>query len=541
MTISVQRLISAIFVIAMSASDLVQAQNAAVTIGISVTANRIPISPLIYGISMETSSTDLSTMGAKSNRWGGNDTSRYNWKLNATNFNAGFWFESASYSSTTQGAQVDNLIQQTLAAKAQPMITVPMIEWIANLGANRAPLASFSTAKYGPQCAVLPSFVVAGDGIEPDCVTFVTGNNPSDANVPNTPTTQLAWVQHLVSKWRGAANGGVGYYILDNEPSDWYETQRDVHPVGPHATEANSLVLQFASMIHSADPAAKVVAPEEWGWTALMYSGYDQQYNETHGYCCYPDQVNEMNNMYYYPWLLTQWKAAGHPVDVVSTHYYPSSGEYSDDVSTSMQLLRNRSTRELWDPHYRSESWIGTKIDLIHVLQGWVNTYYYSGTPIGITEYSWGADDYINGATAEADILGIFGVQGVYMANHWMTLASTTPTFKAIQMYTNYDGKGSGFGDVSVKASVPNADNLSAFAAQNSKTGALTVMVISKVLSGSTPITMLLGGFTHTGTAAAYQLTAANAITKLPAVSWSGSKLSTTVPPQSITLFVLPQ
>ena len=49
--------------------------------------------------------------------------------------------------------------------------------------------------------------------------------------------------------------------------------------------------------------------------------------------------------MDYIPWLLSEWKNAGHPVDVLSVHYYPQGGEYGDDVSTNMQLLRNRSTR----------------------------------------------------------------------------------------------------------------------------------------------------------------------------------------------------
>ena len=44
-----------------------------------------------------------------------------------------------------------------------------------------------------------------------------------------------------------------------------------------------------------------------------------------------------------------------------------------------------------------------------------MNTYY-PGTPIGITEYNWGAEDHINGATAQADILGIFGREGLDMA-----------------------------------------------------------------------------------------------------------------------------
>ena len=108
-----------------------------------------------------------------------------------------------------------------------------------------------------------------------------------------------------------------------------------------------------------------------------------------------------------------------------------------------------------------------------------------------------------------------------------------------MKMYRNYDGNRSTFGDTSVQASVPNPDNLAAFAAVRTSDGALTVMVITKVLSGSTPVTMSLANFSGNGTAQAWQLTAANTIARLTDLSYTGS-LSTAVPAQSITLFVLP-
>src|SRR5207244_12550573 len=103
----------------------------------------------------------------------------------------------------------------------------------------------------------------------------------------------------------------------------------------------------------------------------------------------------------------------------------------------------------------------------------------------------------------------------------------------------NYDGAKSSFGDTSVSCAAPNPDNLSAFAALRSLDNALTVMVISKVLSGSTPVTVSLANFSGNGLAQAWQLTSANAITRLADLSYSG-QLSTSVPAQSITLFVLP-
>src|SRR5207244_6865840 len=116
------------------------------------------------------------------------------------------------------------------------------------------------------------------------------------------------------------------------------------------------------------------------------------------------------------------------------SHYYPQGGEFSDDVSTAMQLRRNRSTRSLWDPNYIDETWINDKVQLIPRLRNWANTYYYSGTPIAITEYNWGAEGYMSGATAQADIFGIFGREGLDMATRWTTPDPSTPTYKAMTM-----------------------------------------------------------------------------------------------------------
>jgi hypothetical protein len=327
---------------------------------------------------------------------------------------------------------------------------------------------------------------------------------------------------------------------MDNEASIWFSTHRDVHPVGPHAIEYRDKVLAESAKIKAADPDALVAAPEEWGWEGYFYSGFDQQYAAAHGYKKYPDHRKEQHGMDYIPWLLAEWKASGHPVDVLSVHFYPQGGEYSDDVSTQMQLLRNRSTRQLWDPRYVSESWINAPVYLVPRMKRWITKNYYSGTPVAITEYNWGAEGYINGATTQADIYGIFGREGLDMATRWTVPDSDTPTYKAMQMYRNYDGAGSTFGDTSVSAKVPNPDNLSAFAALRSSDGAMTVVVINKMLSRTLPVSVAIANFAASGSAQVYRLTASNAITQLANISWSNGVLSDQEPPQSITLYVLP-
>jgi PKD repeat protein len=178
-------------------------------------------------------------------------------------------------------------------------------------------------------------------------------------------------------------------------------------------------------------------------------------------------------------------------------------------------------------------------VKLIPRLRSWADTYYFPGTPVGITEYNWGAEAHINGATAQADIYGIFGRENLDMAARWTTPDPSTPTYKAMKMYRNYDGNKSGFGDISVSASAPNPDNVSAFAAQRSAGGTLTLMVISKYLSANTPVSVSLANFSGNGSAQWYQLTSTNVITKLPDVVYSGNTMNISLPPQSINLFVL--
>src|SRR5947208_8548718 len=154
-------------------------------------------------------------------------------------------------------------------------------------------------------------------------------------------------------------------------------------------------------------------------------------------------------------------------------------------------------------------------------MKGWVANNYWSETPVALTEYNWGAEGHINGATTQADIEGIFGQQGLDLATRWTTPDSGTPTYKAMQMYRNYDGQDSMFGDTSISAGVPNPDDLCAFAALRTSDGAMTVMVINKDLSNAASVSITLAHFNQSGTAKVFQLTSSNVIQQLADVSWS--------------------
>ncbi|HTQ49528.1 MAG TPA: glycoside hydrolase family 44 protein [Candidatus Acidoferrales bacterium] len=528
--------------ISLGTNALTAGTNATIAIAVDALANRHSISPLIYGTAFATSN-QLADLNFTMNRSGGNSETRYNWQLNAHNHAADWYFESIDDGNATPGATADAFVANSKNGGAQAMITIPMIGWMPRLGPSRSKLWSYSTNKYGPQTDsdihnAPYNNPDAGNGISITNNTHITWNNPNDANFPTNVAFQQAYVQHLLGQWGSSTNGGVGFYIMDNEESIWFSTQQDVHPVGPTMQEIRDDFFTYASMVKSNDPNALVCGPEEWGWNGYLYSGYDQQNPG------YTDRVAN-GGWDYMPWLLNQIHqhdlGTGYRLlDYFTLHCYPQEGNVGGtDVSPSTELLRNQTTRVFWDTNYVDPSWINQVIMLIPRMKSWVATNY-PGTKIGVTEYNWGAETNINGATAQADVLGIFGREGLDLATRWTVPPTGSPTYNAMKLYRNYDGNKSTFGDTSIRTTVPNPDNLSAFGAVRTSDGALTLMVINKDLNNASPITAGITNINTAGTVQRWQLTSANTINHLANIALTNRVLSDLLPAQSITLYVLP-
>lgn len=530
-----------------AAASVSVVSNAPVTVVVNALGNRHPINPLIYGTAFATSN-ELAALNFTVNRSGGNAETRYNWQLNARNHANDWYFQSLAATSATPGAAANDHIAHSLNGGADAMLTVPMIGWMPKLGPNRGKLASYSIAKYGPQTGNDAQWMPdAGNGISVTNATPITWNNPNDANFLTNASFQAAWLQTVTNRWGPANRGGVRFYCLDNEHTLWHSTHRDVHPVGTTMQEIRDKLIEYATMVKSVDPGALTLGPEEWGWSGYLYSGFDQQWSGAHSNwnpANFPDRATN-GGWDYLPWLLNQLRLREEQtgqrlLDYFTAHIYPQgANEFGDDVATATQLARNRSTRALWDASYVDQSWINAAIRLIPRLKGWVASYY-PGLPVGITEYNWGADNHINGATAQADILGIFGRENLDLATRWTTPAASTPTFKAMQLYRNYDGQRSTFGDLSVAAGGPNPDLVAAFAAVRTRDGALTAMVVNKQLLGLQPLTLSLPNFPAASPAQVWQLTSANAIARLADAPVLAGSVSQSLPAQSVTLFVVP-
>jgi hypothetical protein len=530
------------------------AQNAATTVQVDANANQRAISPNIYGINYG-DAHDIATLNAPLNRWGGNATTRYNWQIDAHSAASDWYFETYSDGSGAASGSADQFVTTTRSAGngAEPLFTIPMIDYLANLGTNRSTLEGFSVKKYGAQAGTDPYNSDAGNGVSKATGNNLTGNNPLDTGVANSAAIQQAWVQHFVNTFGSASTAnGIKYYILDNEPSLWRSTHRDVHPAPLGYDELYNKIVAYSTAIRAADSNAIIAGPEEWGWWAMYYSGVDQ----VGGTGAVGSDYNTHNQTYYYPWLLQQIAAYKQQtgqqlIDVLTVHSYNDGPGDGDD--TTSQLARNKQTRLLWDSNFTDPFWYGDigingrNANYIPTLKAWI-AQYAPGLKLGFTEYNWGDEANLNGATTQADVLGIYGREGVDLATRWTVAkdTNTTPTtyfvtYLASQIYRNYDGAKSTFGDTSVAAAVANPDNLSAFAAVRSNDHALTVMVINKQ-TGTTPVTVNLANFAAGGAAQVWQINSAaqTTIAHLANVPVSSNAISLTVPSQSITLFVVP-
>jgi hypothetical protein len=237
-------------------------------------------------------------------------------------------------------------------------------------------------------------------------------------------------------------------------------------------------------------------------------------------------------------------------LDYLDLHYYPESSGLSRQPAGNkdMQDKRLRATRSLWDPTYVDESWIEQAVRLIPRMRDWVDQKY-PQTKLAISEYNFGALDHLNGALAQAEVLGIFGREGLHLATLWWYHHQHQPTFEphhpgafAFRMYRNYDGAGGAFGEVGVKASSTEPGNLSVFAAERSNGSALTVMVVNKTDAAlSAPLT--LAHFPAGPSAEVFRYSAANlgAILSEAAQPVSSNSFTASYPAHSITLFVIPR
>jgi hypothetical protein len=549
-----------------------------------------PISPYIYGWN----AWSISEAAAKAanlpvDRWGGDATSRYNYVLDVTNSASDWYFENHTWSTGQQDTSGFNQqVQWDRSVGAITLGTVPVQGWVAKDGSS----CSFTATQYSDQVAFDPYNSNCGDGLYPQGVSGctnasgcnITGNNPTQTSQQQGPTWVNNWVAYLVGKFGTASNGGVAIYDLDNEPAWWDAVHRDVHPLPSTYDEVTTNGIATAKAVKSADPSAAVSGPVVDYWWNYFYSKSDIEKGWSTGPCWAPWQ-NPLDReahggVPFIEYYLQQFKSASNTygsrlLDYLDMHTY-FAGTYNGSGvglattgDTPEQEVRLDSTRVFWDPTYTDPNFpqpnyiadsdytpnCSTPLQapqLIPMAQKWVANDY-PGTKIAFTEYNWGGQESINGAVAQADILGIFGAYGLDLATLWGPpdpTKSQVPGLMAFEIYRNYDGKNSMFGDTSLNSSSANQGQLSVYGAVRGSDKSLTILVINKTY-GSLTSTLTLNNFTTSSSMAQvwqYSNANLNSIVSMPAVTvtppaggGTASTITAAFPGQSITLLVVPQ
>jgi Glycoside hydrolase family 44 len=533
-------------------------------LSVDAAAGQHAISPLIYGMNFA-SPTLAQQIRLPINRWGGNSTTRYNWQNDMANHASDYFFENIpsenpDASQLPNNSAADRFVKQNQDNATDTLLTIPLIGWTPATRKTGHPYdCGFKVSKYGAQQDVDPFDTDCGNGNHTNGTPIAT-SDPLDTSIKIDPPFVQDWVRHLIGRYGTAAQGGVRYYELDNEPGLWLETHRDVHPLHPTYDELTNLGKLYAAAVKAVDPGALTLGPVQDGWTRYYYASYTdfpdttaQQDRDSHG------------GKPFVQWYLEQMAAdeAAHHVrllDYFDLHNYPQAvndqgtPDPNDDEYIALgpagnaqtQALRLRTTCSLWDPTYVDESWIkdteegNTAVCLIPRMHEWVNANY-PGTKLAISEYNWGGLESINGALAQADVLGIFGREQVDMATMWDPPAPGQPGAFAFRMYRNYDGQGSQFGETSVSATSTDQGQLAIYAARRGGDGSLTLMIINKT-GGALTSSVGLSGFSPAPQAHIYRYSPANlsAIVGQADLPVNQNGFNATFPANSITLVVVP-
>ena len=584
------------------------------------------ISPYVYGMNgyvLDSASEKIANPGIV--RWGGDDTSRYNYQYNMTNSASDYDFENFSggggqFPNATGSTNFTQFVQSTDAAGSSALGTVPVLGWVSN---NTQYACGFPESQFPGQESYSPAN--CGNGIDPQGVNGCSasggcdlfGNSTTQANTsvsvpapsilsapaPGSVTGTWAdgtwpggWVNSLVtnpSYGNGASGKGVAIWDLDNEPTWWDAVHRDVHPVAFTYDEVTNGGIGTALAIKTADPTAFVSGPVIDYWEAYFYSKKDIESGWSSGSPCYQPWSNPVDREAHggvpmIEYYLQQFNNYSQQYGVRLLDYVDIHGYFAPDYpanstnsvafttagDTGEQEARMNATRVFWDPtytdpndtqpNYITDSNYTTNCSppaqapqLIPMMQKWVASDY-PGTKTAIDEYNFGGLESINGALVQADILGIFGRQGLGMGAFWPSTnySQQGPGNYAFAMFRNYDGNDSTFGNTylyatSAASGGDGEGQLAVYGGQRSSDNTITVMVINKTY-GSLTSTISLENFTAAGgtTAAVYQYSNANlnAIVQQAGVSVTpptgGGTTSTisnyTFPAQSITLFVVP-
>ncbi len=463
-----------------------------------------PISPEIYGIAVPADvGAAVAANGATVVRWGGNATSTWDPVGHFTNHASDWFFENSD------GGDAVAWMAQVRAAGALSAFTLPAMDWVAKDDHSCA----FSVAKYGVQQNTDPYHPDCGDGHSPDG-TNIVGNDPRDHMRP--------WDVNEALVFMGGVATPPDVVFVGNELDIAAGTHRDVHPDASSYDELRDRFLRNAEAVRTVWPTARVAGPSSCCWWYYWNSAAGANDKAAHG------------GADFLPWFLDEIAQADailglRHLDLLDVHFYPD-GAFNDHTDDATRALRLRVSRDLWDPTYRDEGWIGqdqwatqtqpnrNNPALIPRLRRLLNDHL-PGTALGITEWNFGAEQDWSGGLAVADVLGVFGREGLDHADYWTTPPAGSPAEAAFQLYRLGDRP---FGDTSLPVSGFDPNALGVYAAVDAD-GRKSLIVLNK--SATDDVLLSLPGISGQATAHRFGGALGGALTEDPPLQVDGAVL----------------
>jgi len=511
----------------------VSAEDTAYSMKVSVKLDgtKKEISPYIYGVNCF-DSANLKNVTVSNIRQGGNRYTGYNWETNWSNAGAD-WHHS---SDTNIGDITDGTAAAVKALSGfgtkynipYKLATLQMAGYVAAdkagdvTEAEKAPSARWNKVEFRK------------DGefsLEPDLDDGVVYMDE--------------YVNYIVKTLGDSTTAtGIQGYSLDNEPALWNDTHSLMHPDELTNSELVSKSIELAKAVKDVDPNAEIFGPAFWGMLPCIQAGEGTNFQD-------PDwQAVKSKYSWYMDYYLDQMAQAEKDygkrlLDVVDVHYY------AQDCSTDAARLQ--AARSLYDPSYVENSWLqpyfGQFFPFLPKLKESVDKYY-PGTKIAVSEYNVAdiGNEKTTGKTsvsalAEAEVLGCFADNDIYFATYWGTLSEAPYVESAINLYTNYDGEGSAFGNTLVEASTEDLSLAAAYAAVNGNDDTQVTMVLSNKDSSRTENAevTLSGTSTDYKSAVVYAITPDHSDIRIIDVQndLSGNKLTVELPPLSVAQVVL--
>ncbi len=521
---------------------LAEAANITITYNINPDVNRTPISKYIYGGNGQ-SGTHYTV-----HRSGGNRLTAYNWENNWSNAGADWWWNNDQYmsSSTTPGKAITDFRQSCINNNQDSIITLQMAGYV-------------SAAVYG----MVDCNLYAAPSVYFKKVVFAKGSaftlNPvtTDANV-----YMDEFVNFLVNKYgHGGDPNGVKFYCMDNEPDLWYgmdpcsvpyhphhATHWEVHPYMTNCAEYKDKSVAVSLATKNVDPNAKMLGPVSYGFGGYLtfQDACDWKAPLSNGYSWFLD--------YYLDKMEANSVVAGKRLlDALDVHWYPEAQDsagnrITNDVNTTAMFnARMQAPRTLWDTSYVGANgenswinqWFSSYLPIIPRLKSSINTYY-PDTNLAITEYDYGGKDHWSGGIAFADVLGIFGKYGVYVANYWGNDGNDVKA--AFKIYRNYDGSNSTFGNTEVYAAETNIVDSSIYASIFDDSACeLHLIIINKNINNAISGTFSIAAQQHYTSGSVWKFDSANYnITTTTAISnITNNSFTYTIPKLTVCHIVL--